>query len=354
MLWNRQKESPARGFLRATLAMIAVGTLCAGGTAVAADSKMDQLQADAPNNWGKWGDGDEVGALNYLDADQVIRGSKAVKTGDTFTLQIPMTHGKGPVFPGRVPTMHYMAQDGAMYTSGKSEALAGGVKFSDDVAFMYLQGTTHVDALAHAWYGEQVYGGKSENTTVHGHTQADVAALGERGIVGRGVLLDVGRHKGGEGNRLAPNACITLDDLKATAKAQKVKIEKRDILVIRTGSIPRFYEEEPDAAWDAMTEPGLCYSKALLEWIDDMEIPAIAADNLAVEKVIQQIDGETVIIPLHGALMRDMGVVLTEIHWLEGLADDSADDGQYSFLFVAAPLKMEQGTGSPVNPVVVK
>ncbi|MBA1147131.1 cyclase family protein [Ectothiorhodospiraceae bacterium WFHF3C12] len=324
------------------------------GAALAADSAMERMQADAPNNWGKWGDGDEVGALNYLDADQVMRGTKAVRSGETFTLQIPMTHGKGPVFPGRVPTMHYMAQDEGIYASGKSDVLAGGVKFSDDVAFMYLQGTTHVDALAHAWYGDEVYGGVSADSTIHGHTQADVAALGERGIVGRGVLLDVGRHMGNDSDRLAPNTCVTLDDLKATAEAQGVTVEKRDILLLRTGSIPRFYEEEPDAAWDAMSEPGLCYSQALVEWIDEMEIPAIAADNLAVEKVVQQIDGDTVIIPLHGALMRDMGVVLTEIHWLEALADDSAEDGQYSFLFVAAPLKMEQGTGAPVNPVVVK
>lgn len=338
---------------RGALAVLA-GLALAMGSALAEDSAMQRLQKDAPKNWGKWGADDQVGALNYLDAQQVIRGSKAVKSGKTFTLQIPMTHGEGPVFPGRVPTMHYMAQDGAMYTSGKSEALAGGVKFSDDVAFMYLQGTTHVDALAHAWYGDQVYGGSSENTTVHGHTQADVAALGERGIVGRGVLLDVGRHKGGDNGRLAPGSCVTLDDLKDTAKAQKVKVEQHDILLLRTGSIPRFYEEEPDAPWEAMSEPGLCYSQALLEWIDELQIPAIAADNLAVEKVVQQIDGETVIIPLHGALMRDMGVVLTEIHWLEELADDSAEDGQYTFMFVAAPLKMEQGTGSPVNPVVVK
>jgi hypothetical protein len=28
-----------------------------------------ELLADSPTNWGKWGPDDEVGALNYLDAD---------------------------------------------------------------------------------------------------------------------------------------------------------------------------------------------------------------------------------------------------------------------------------------------
>lgn len=346
----------ARGCL---IAVAAAGSLLAAAAPapVAAEgeiSAIERLQADAPRNWGKWGDEDHVGALNYLDAAQVKRGAAAVESGKTFTLQIPMTHDDGPVFPGRVAMQHYMSQDEALYSAGKADPLAGGVKYSDDVAFMYLQGTTHIDALAHAWYGEQVYGGASADSTVHGHAAADVAAIGERGIVGRGVLLDVGRHRGGDNGRLAPNTCIHLEDLKATAKAQDLEITKRDILVIRTGSLPRYFEEDPDAEWTAMSEPGLCYSRELLAWLDAMETPAILADNLAIEKVVQEIDGEQLVIPLHGALMRDMGIVLGEINWLEELAEDSADDGQYHFLLTAAPLKVEQGSGAPVNPVAIK
>jgi kynurenine formamidase len=60
------------------------------------------------------------------------------------------------------------------------------------------------------------------------------------------------------------------------------------------------------------------------------------------------------VIPLHGALIRDLGVVLTELYWLDDLADDSAEDGQYSFFFTAAPMKMKGGSGSPVNPMIIK
>ncbi|MCC5859871.1 MAG: cyclase family protein [Ectothiorhodospiraceae bacterium] len=344
------------GFIRlrpaGTLFTLAAALMMA--TASAGDSAMERLQQDAPSNWGKWGDNDQIGALNYLDDAQVLLGVAEVRSGRTFTLQIPMTHGHGPVFPGRTPPLHFMANDEGMYLSGKQEPLAGGVKYSDDVAFIYLQGTTHVDALAHVWYGDYVYGGESAKSTVHGHAHADVSALGEHGIVGRGVLLDLGRHLGEDNGRLAPDTCVHLDDLIATADAQGVTLEKRDILILRTGSIPRFYDEEPDVSWDAMTEPGLCYSRELVEWMYDMEIPSLVADNLAVEKVVQQIDGETVIIPLHGALMRDLGIVLTEIAWLEDLAADSAEDGQYTFLYTAAPLKMVEGSGSPVNPIAVK
>lgn len=317
-------------------------------------SNIEKLQRDMPSNWGRWGDDDQIGALNFLDAQQALRGTAAVQSGKVFTLQLPMTHGVGPVFPGRVPTMHFMSQDEGLYSSNKLEPLPGGVKYSDDAVFMYLQGTTHVDALGHAWYGDKVYGGVSADSTVHGHDHVDIGVLGEHGIVGRGILLDVGKHKGGRIGRLQPGACITLDDLKATAAAQNTTIEKRDILLIRTGSMGRYYDDQPDATWDAMTEPGLCYSHELVRWVHEMEIPMIAADNLAVELVPQTINGDDYVIPLHGALMRDLGVVLSELYWLDDLAADSAQDGQYTFLFSAAPLKMARGSGSPVNPIVVK
>lgn len=48
------------------------------------------------------------------------------------------------------------------------------------------------------------------------------------------------------------------------------------------------------------------------------------------------------------------GVTLTEIADLEKLAEDCAADGVYEFFYAAAPLKIAKGTGSPVNPIVVK
>ncbi|WP_299073148.1 cyclase family protein [uncultured Paraglaciecola sp.] len=317
-------------------------------------TKIADLLADSPKNWGKWGKDDQIGALNYLDENQVKRGVKAVRSGDRFTLQLPMVHGIGPVFPGRIPVMHFMSQDEGIYSANKSEPASGGMKYSDDAVFMYLQGTTHMDALGHAWYSDQVYNGKSSDTTVHGHDFVDIAQLGNVGVAGRGVLVDVGRLRGDANHRLAPNDCVTLKDIEAAAKKQKLEIKKRDILLIRTGSMGRFYDESDNKNWNALSEPGLCHSDALVNWIDDMEIPVIAADNLAVEKAAQDIDGSSVVIPLHGALIRNLGVVLTELYWLDDLADDSAEDGQYSFFFTVAPLKMKGGTGSPINPMVIK
>ena len=47
-------------------------------------------------------------------------------------------------------------------------------------------------------------------------------------------------------------------------------------------------------------------------------------------------------------------MTLTEIAQLDPLAADCAEDGQWSFLYTAAPLKVVNGSGAPVNPVVIK
>jgi kynurenine formamidase len=343
--------------LKTTISALFIGitVACSSfGTIAAEKTEIEKLLADTPTNWGKWGKDDQIGALNYLGENEVKRGVKAIQSGKRFTLQLPMIHGVGPVFPGRIPVQHFMSQDESVYSANKQQPASGGMKYSDDAVFMYLQGTTHIDALGHAWYSDQLYNGKSSDTTVHGHDFVDIAQLGDVGIAGRGVLVDVGRFRGDSNHRLAPGNCVTLDDIKSTAKKQKLEIKKRDILMIRTGSMGRFYDEADKQNWNALTEPGLCYSSALVKWIDDMEIPVIAADNLAVELAAQEINGSTMVIPLHGALIRDLGLVLTELYWLDDLADDSAEDGQYSFFFTAAPLKMKGGSGSPVNPMVIK
>lgn len=83
-----------------------------------------------------------------------------------------------------------------------------------------------------------------------------------------------------------------------------------------------------------------------------MEIPSLGSDTVASEQTVHS-ESET-LVPLHAALLRNLGVVFNEIDWLADLADDCAQDGQYTFLFVGAPLKVVGGAGSPVNPIVIK
>ena len=73
---------------------------------------MHELLKDAPTNWGRWGPDDEVGALNFLTNDEVMRGIRSVRSGRVFTLQRMIGHPKGdPVWPGRAPAVRTQILD---------------------------------------------------------------------------------------------------------------------------------------------------------------------------------------------------------------------------------------------------
>lgn len=310
-----------------------------------------ELTRDMPRNWGKWGADDEVGSLNYLTPAEVLRGMSAVRQGKTFTLQIPMGHPKGdPVWPGRNQAQRINVMDHGHYLCGKGPQFPGKLEYADDVMFMYLQGSTQYDALGHVWCEDQLYNGFDANTTIGGMTKASVLPLAERGIVGRGVLIDMARHRGKA--VLDPGEHFSHEDLLAAAAKQGVSIEKRDVLVIRTGWIGSFYDRDRVEFYKNFVEPGLTYSPELVRWFAEMEIPNLVTDTIANEVTIDPVSG--VALPLHIALMRNLGIAFTEICQLDPLAQDCADDGQWSFLYVAAPLKVVGGSGAPVNPVVIK
>lgn len=378
----------------AALAFAATGTSI--GTATAeAEGDIATLLENLPDNWGRWGEDDELGAINFLDSTQVQKGIAALLGGEHgrpevprleyHTLQLSMSGeiANDPVFPGRIAARRDNVRDERSYRDGEAEPNPGGTKSADDafVNRLFLQGTTHADALGHAWYGDEIYNGfdalttadekEFENTvtglqpvendedldavdveSTRGLSKADISNAASNGVVGRAVLLDVGREIGDSKYRLAEGQGITLSNLHETADAQNVSVKKRDILLIRTGSIERV--RDPDAEWDPLTEPGLVFSKELVEWFYEYEIPYIGADNLAVEKVNQEIDGEEYVIPLHAVFLRNLGVTLNEILDLQGLGESCADDNNYEFLFTAAPLNIERATGAPVNPVVIK
>ena len=309
------------------------------------------LLSNAPKNWGRWGPDDELGALNFLGADEVMSGVKTVRQGKVFTLQVPIGDPRGdPISPGRQGARRMSVIDKGQWLAGKGRAFPGGFEYADDYICMYLQGTTHYDALGHAWSGDQIWNGYDATTTIGGLSKASIRPLADHGIVGRGILLDLARHRGKATLDLGES--FTHEDLVECAERQGSPIQKRDVLVIRTGWVGWFYQVGPEVAFRDFREPGLVYSPQLVRWFHDMEIPSIVTDTTADEIESDPVSGFQW--PLHIALMSYLGITLAETAWLDDLATDCATDGQYQFLFVGAPLKVNEGTGAPVNPVVIK
>ena len=312
---------------------------------------LSEVLKDSPSNWGKWGADDEVGSLNYLGTEQVLAAAKLIRSGKVFTLQRLIGDPKGdPVWPGRTPAERTQILDESDWDEGgKGPAFPGGLHYADDKISAFLQGSTQYDALGHVWFDGQIWNGYDARTTIGGLEKASIEPIAQRGVVGRAVLLDMARFRGKR--TLESGETFTHEDLLACALAQGVEIHKRDILIIRTNFLQLFFDLG-EAFYEGFCEPGLVYSPELVQWFADMEIPNLVTDTIANEVTFDPTNGVALV--LHNALMRNLGIALTEIADLEKLADDCAEDGQYEFFYAAAPLKVAKGSGSPVNPLVVK
>jgi kynurenine formamidase len=313
---------------------------------------LENVLADLPKNWGRWGDDDEIGCLNFQTPETVLNGVSQIKSGKVFTLGLPIgSPGGDPVWPGRSGATRLMTQDRSHYIAGKKQAMPGGLEYADDYITAFLQGSSQYDALGHTWYGDQIYNGYDAATTTGGMEKCGVDKLAKKGVVGRGVLVDIARHRGKDS--LDKGETFTHEDLEAAAEAQGTTIEQHDNLLIRTGWLKLFYDKGPDAFYGGQfIEPGLTFSPELVRWFHEKEIVSLTTDTIANEVTVDSNTG--IALPLHAALMRNLGVLFSEILWLDELADDCAEDGQWSFLYAGAPINVIGGTGAPVNPITIK
>ena len=164
-----------------------------------APAMRDLLGEDTPTNWGKWGPDDELGCLNYLDAAEVLRGVQHIKSGEVFTLQIQMGRSESPgdpLWPGREGIQRQNELDESTWDGEGAPAFPGGLHYADDTARIFLQGSTQYDALGHVWYDGKLWNGYDARSTIGAMEKASVLPIAEKGIVGRGVLIDMARHRG--------------------------------------------------------------------------------------------------------------------------------------------------------------
>ena len=294
------------------------------------------------SNWGRWGKDDERGTLNFIGEEQVAHAATLAKRGALFSLGITFAPDGPQDGKIRQNPQRLMSQTG----HGPSP-YPGAFRFADDYVFMALQAASQWDALAHVHYDGFLYNGyPATEVSVTGAAKLDITNLSP-GVVGRGVLLDVARHRGVE--HLEKGVAITPADLDAVVEAQGVEILPGDILLVRTGWRRVFLASGNPTEFKS-GEPGLSVLAA--EWLHARDIAAVAADNYGVEVLPGEYEDEYM--AFHMIALRDMGMPLAEILDFESLAADCADDGVYEFLFVAPPILFTRGVGSPINPIAVK
>lgn len=278
------------------------------------------------SNWGRWGAEDERGAINLLTPETVRRAATLIRTGKVYSLGAPVGE-RAPAGPSR--------DKPAMVTHTPESPSASGPGGAEDVLTMNLHTSSHIDSFAHSWYDGRLY---------NGHPSSAVSAAGAgrcsidnaSHLVGRGVLLDLAALNGVE--YLEDGYAVSPQELDAAELRQEVRVGAADILLVRTGWYGLF-QRSGDRVRGCF--PGL--DASCREWLAERDVCAVGADNGAVE--VWPPSGK----PLHHDLLRDLGIYMIEYLDLEELAADGVSE----FLFVAAPLKIEGGTASPVNPLAI-
>src|SRR3954470_4286042 len=87
-------------------------------------------------NWGRWGDGDQLGTVNFIDAECILHAASLVRTGKVISCALPYDeHGPQNGGFGRVNPIHVMLQDSGDATIGAQNHLPG-LRYSDDAVYM--------------------------------------------------------------------------------------------------------------------------------------------------------------------------------------------------------------------------
>jgi kynurenine formamidase len=321
--------------------------------------------ADEVRNWGRWGDDDEIGTLNFITSDKVAEAAGLVKKGKVISLSGDFgSSGPQGAFKFRQNPVHVMTVDGGdantlvQYAPGwlrnsvahelSSYFVDNPFRFNDDMIVMPLQAATQWDALSHVYYEDKLYNGfPADSVTSFGAFHCGIDKVDAKGVTSRGVLLDVVAHRGAD-VFCGPGKPITPAELDDIAAKQGVTIGRGDIVVVHTGWWTRFLVTGDGA------EAGSGLDWTCASWLHDHEVAAVAADNLMVEDPDPANGVQGTFLPMHMLCLRDMGLMLGEYWDLTGLAADCAADGVYEFQLIAPPLKVIGAVGAPVSPIAIK
>jgi kynurenine formamidase len=317
------------------------------------DSALVKAVGRKLSNWGRWGPEDQLGTLNFITPEKVAAACRIPVLGKTYSLSLPYT-SRGPMNGkyGRTNPARHSIVSGADAIAGSQRLRLGSAAAADDLVIMQLQSSTQWDALSHIFYDNLAYNGLDvSRINSFGAERLGVEVAAYSAVTTRGVLVDIELANNFDG--IPERYLITADDLDRSLERSGTEMEPGDLLLIRTGWLAKFYSRGARAKWKGYfgenREPGLSWTVA--PWLAEKQVAALAMDTPGIE-LQGEIEDEAV--PLHMILIRDMGMMLGEMWFLDELASACAADGRYEVLVCAPPLPFESAFGSPVNAIALK
>jgi kynurenine formamidase len=288
------------------------------------DEQLEQIAAEV-SNWGRWGEADELGTLNFITPRMRIDAAGEVSTGEVVAMARPLNLGTSADLLQSVHAVWRVFEP----VEAASEFI--GVMFHGPAV-------THLDALNHMHQDVRMYNGFSAEELLPktGSTHLTIDTVTTR-VSGRGVLLDVARCLAVDA--LEPGERITPDDLERTERMASVEVGCGDLLFVRTGANAWHFEGGT---------PGL--DADCVRWLHERQVALLGCDvaNDAMPGPAGRWN-----LPVHQLAMVHMGMPLLDNCDLRAISEACTRNGRASFLAVIAPLRIIGGTGSPVTPLAI-
>ncbi|MBM89216.1 MAG: cyclase [Gammaproteobacteria bacterium] len=283
------------------------------------------------SNWGRWGADDQLGTVNLITEETRVAAARLVQTG----VSVSMAH----------PILTEEAEDnGNPYDHRMTSIGSSPGPWSGDFIGVSYHGYahSHLDALCHRFqFGTMYNGYPEEEVTEEGCLRLSIARFGN-GIFGRGIIMDFPRLR--DLDWLENGTAITPQWLDEWEEEHGITIGSGDIVLIRTGRWPL---RDAAGPWDLSQNSAGLHASAVA-WFKKRDIAMIGSDS-ALDVRPSGVEGFPQ--PVHALVLVALGTPILDNLDLEAVAVEAERHGRPDFLFTTAPLRVEGGTGSPLNPI---
>lgn len=312
------------------------------------------------NAWGKWGEDDEVGALNDVTPADVVKAASLIRTGKVYDLETVRFKGM-PVWDGHIgfELLTYgspMGRRNMSKNSDYSPAFAwhkdGGwvasanddyqIDANTEVMIAPMHMGTHIDGFCHITVGEDAHWYNGYNVSEYwgdfGPLKTDATTIPP--IILRGVLLDIAGYKGLD--HVDPNYGITPEDIEGCAAWEGVELKERDCVLLRCGE-----------HWPEMDRcPGAGMTLAEARYLVEEKGAVLLGDDMIAFEM-NHADG-TMSWPRHPHPVHHYCLTQQGVHFMEAVQlDELAKDKTYEFCFMLASNKIKGATGMFIRPLAI-
>ena len=213
------------------------------------------------------------------------------------------------------------------------------ISFCNDLFTMGGHTGTHLDAKAHVARNNRVTNDFDISNLQDYQNGLQVMGIDTTPpVVQRGILLDIPASVNLE--VLPHDFSIGEKEICMAAETEGVEIEQGDVVLVRTGWITFWNNRRKYLSVDRGV-PGVDESGA--RFLAEKKIGFTGSDTTAYEKVPPHH------LPCHVILLVEHGIQIMEMLNLEALSARRI----FTFLFIALPLKIRGGAGSPIRPIAI-